>query len=107
MKDRNRVKITVLKKLSADAIYGSIPNDVAPNFNCYCPKFIENQEFIVEEDGTIPKDFCSWAWHDILHFVSVLRLGGRCRWTMGKNKAYACCSDGLRPVFFKIERLEE
>lgn len=107
MKDRYRVKIKVLKKLTAEQIYGSRPDDVAPYFDCYCPKIPEDHEYMVEENGSMPEGFCSQAWHDILHFVSVLRLGGNCRWTVGKNKAYACCSDGLRTVFFKLERIND
>jgi len=63
------------------------------------------EEFIVEEAGAMPSGFCTWAWHDIYPAVTGLRFGGNYPWMKKDGMIYSCCSDGARPVFFKIERL--
>jgi uncharacterized repeat protein (TIGR04076 family) len=54
----------------------------------------------------MPKNWsCSWAWHDIFKEVMHLALGGEFFVEPG-NVIMACCTDGMRPVFYKIEREE-
>ena len=105
MANRYSVKITVLKKLSAKEVYGHSLPDVAETMTPYCDRLEEGQEFVVEESGAIPLGFCTWAWHDIYPAVTGLRFGGNYPWMKKEGSIYSCCSDGARPVFFKIERL--
>jgi uncharacterized repeat protein (TIGR04076 family) len=49
--------------------------------------------------------FCSWAWADIQRDVVHLALGGDFPWIKEKGIGISCCTDGLRPVIFKLERL--
>lgn len=101
-----RVKITVVKKLSTADVYGeNLENDTADDFKTLCPVVDEGQEFIVEEDGKVPAGFCAWAWHDIQREVWTIRNGGGFPWIKKEGMLYACCTDGLRPVFFKLERI--
>jgi uncharacterized repeat protein (TIGR04076 family) len=53
----------------------------------------------------MPAGFCTWAWHDIYPAVTGLRFGGNYPWMKKEGAIYSCCSDGARPVFFKIERV--
>jgi uncharacterized repeat protein (TIGR04076 family) len=96
------VKITVIKKLSTIDLYGnSLDGEELES----CGKFTLGQEFIVGQDGNIPKGFCAWAWHDIQREVWTIRNGGRFPWIKKEGLIYSCCTDGLRPVFFKIEKI--
>ena len=108
MSDRSEVKITVERMLSTFDVFGD--NRDTETINGYvtkCPKFKEGQEFIVEKDLEKPKDFCSWAWNDIHRDVIVLSFGGHFPWIKDSLFAtYSCCTDGLRPVIFRLERIE-
>ncbi len=102
---RHKVKITVLKKLNAQEVYGKPLPDVSPDMAPYCDKLQLGQEFIVEEAGNMPAGFCTWAWHDVYPAVTGLRFGGNFPWITKEGMIYACCSDGARPVFCKMERI--
>ena len=105
MAKRNPLKITVLKKLSAKEVYGKPLPDLAPEMAEYCDRLQAGQEFRVDETGAMPVGFCTWAWHDIYPAVTSLRFGGNFPWMKTEGATYSCCSDGARPVFFKIERI--
>jgi uncharacterized repeat protein (TIGR04076 family) len=104
MAKKHPLKITVLKKLSAKEVYGKPLPDLAETMAPYCDRLEVGQEFTVEESGAMPAGFCTWAWHDIFPAVTGLRFGGNYPWVKKEGLTYACCSDGARPVFFKIER---
>jgi len=55
----------------------------------------------------MPKGFCSWAWADIQRDVTVLALGGDFPWVKEKGVTFSSCTDGFRPVIFKLERMKE
>jgi len=104
-----RVKITVLKTLDPKVMFGDrVPINPRTGKRWeVCSKLREGQEFIVEETGggpQMPSGFCSWAWNDIFKEVVVLKFGGNITW-MDEGKAIACCTDGIRPVSFELERL--
>ena len=99
------LKIMVSKKLSSKEVYGHPLPEVAEDMSPYCDRLEVGQEFIVEESGALPAGFCTWAWHDIYPVVTGLRFGGNYPWIKKEGLIYSCCSDGARPVFFKIERL--
>ena len=88
------VKLTVLKrgfeKAYADAF---LDGKGGP-----CPKFKDGQEFMVPSQWAMPAGMCEWAWGDIRTYIHDVFLGGKT--TVG------CCTDGFRPVFFKIERVD-
>jgi len=53
----------------------------------------------------MPPDFCSWAWADIQRDVAHLALGGDFPWMKQRGTMITCCTDGLRPVVFRLERI--
>ena len=64
------------------------------------------EEYIVEKDREMPEGFCSSAWKSIDNSLSLIQWGGDYYPNLPKGVAITCCSDGIRPVSFKIERLE-
>ena len=103
MGERSNVKITVMKKLGTKELWG----DTAPSSSAedVCPRFHVGDVY-VSERLTMPEGWASsWAWHDIFKEVLQLHLGGDFFVDPG-NVIYSCCTDGMRPVFFKIERDE-
>lgn len=101
-----RCKITVLKKnLDSELAREYCQNEVTA-----CPAFSEEQEFIGGFEK--PEGFCDWAWNDIYRFVAVLLSGGNFSkdifegWMKDDKIMIACCTDAIRPVTFKIERID-
>jgi uncharacterized repeat protein (TIGR04076 family) len=74
-----------------------------------CPFFSEGQEFVVDYLTERPEGFgCDWAWDDIHKILMVLMLRGDFgNWMKDENTFIACCTDGIKPVVFKIERIQE
>ena len=98
-----RIKITVLKKI--------LNEDVAEKYcepgTSICESFEEGQEFLLNEIEC-PEGFCAWAWDDLHKGVVTLYHRGRFDPYMKQdNLLISCCTDGIRPVVFKIERIEE
>ena len=52
--------------------------------------------------------FCSEAWDAIARYIYAGLQGGSIMkgWMKEENTMIACCSDGTRPVVFKIERID-
>lgn len=52
--------------------------------------------------------FCSEAWDAISRYIYAGLQGGSIMkgWMEKENTMIACCSDGTRPVIFKIERID-
>lgn len=103
-----KCKITVLKRM----LNSELASEYAGVEVTECPFFKEGQEFI---GGFFekPQNFCQWAWDDIYKVVCSLSSGGNYNtgifkdWMKRDNNMIVCCSDGLRPVCFKVERIEE
>lgn len=99
-----KIKITVLRKM--------INKDFAEKY-CqenvtYCPVFTEGQKFIYNHtgDGNKPKNFCEHAWNDIYPTVMTLASKGTfIGWMKKEGENIVCCTDGIRPVVFKVERI--
>jgi len=105
MAERSKVKITVLKKFKPSEVFGDkLPADT--NIKDACSVFSPGQEYIIGEDGKVPEGFCVWAWNDLYSALTHLRFGGDFPWMKDKGTIIACCSDGLRPVIFKLERMK-
>ena len=52
---------------------------------------------------------CSEAWDAISRYIYTGLQGGSIMkgWMKKENEMICCCSDGTRPVIFKVERLDE
>ncbi|MBI9050854.1 MAG: TIGR04076 family protein [Anaerolineaceae bacterium] len=100
-----KCKITILRKMyNADYAKAYTQSDAA-----MCNSFEEGQEFIVENMVRPPDDFCAWAWVDIQRSIQTLLRGGNFSdtgWMKKDNELIVCCSDGIRPVVFKLERID-
>jgi uncharacterized repeat protein (TIGR04076 family) len=97
-----KCKITVLKRMINEELADAylINNDLK-----VCDVFSDGQEFITEEPFFIPKGFCHYAWADIRVNILAVATGGSFPWMKQKGVMIACCTDGLRPVVFKVERM--
>ena len=93
-KAKNSCKITVLKKTIHNDLYKQIRGKEGK----LCGVFEEGQEFILTSPYKPPEGFCQWAWADIRQFI----LGA---WFGREDATVACCTDGFRPVIFKVERM--
>ncbi len=111
-----KTKITVVRMLKLDDVareYGQIrPGAESEDFIPDCPFFKEGQEFVVETGGSDdckPAGFCDWAWADI--WKDILMMASKAGVTPDGEKAsldpqFTCCTDGLRPVIFKVQPME-
>lgn len=94
------VKITVLRR----SVNEDFLREYAKSIWEACDMFTDGQEFIC--DGIkIPEGFCGWAWADLHQFVLTLARGGN---FVGVKPGVfiSNCTDGFRPVSFKLERIE-
>jgi len=103
-----RVKITVQKKVDPKVIFGEdVPLQPGKDHPYPICPVDENAEWIVEKDGSMPEGFCSWAWRDLYKDLAVLRQGAFFDGWVKPPYMYTACTDGVRPVSFKLETLYE
>jgi uncharacterized repeat protein (TIGR04076 family) len=102
-----KCKITVIKRDYHQDLAGEYCNSSTK----FCPVFNEGDIFYAKFGQ--PEKFCGWAWNDIYRVVTTLMSGGNYSrgefegWMKRDNEMIACCTDGIRPVTFKIEYIEE
>jgi uncharacterized repeat protein (TIGR04076 family) len=97
-----KVKITILKKLLMEDIVAEYAGEGKIGI---CNKFEEGDTFIT--DGrTVPEGFCTWAWADIFKDIIFVRNNMECIGTIDRKSQIASCTDGFRPVVFRIEPME-
>ena len=102
IKPNAKVKITVLKRL----MHKDILEQYADSIWDQCGVFSVGQEFIADGTNMPEGFFCGWAWSDIEKIVLTLSRGGNFS-GVPKGTFVTCCTDGYRPVIFKVERLED
>jgi uncharacterized repeat protein (TIGR04076 family) len=102
-----KVKVTVVKKNDMrEAFRDKLPAKVNEKMTKpQCDQFEVGQEFLI--GLTCPPNFCSWAYADIQRDIIHILMGGDYPWMDEKGVAISCCTDGLRPVVFKIQRVED
>ena len=100
----DKVKIEVIKKLNNKDMFGDNP---PVNFTGgpECDHFKVGQEFLY--DGNFPTGFCPWAFADIQRDIIHLRFNGDFPHIQEKGVILSSCTDGLRPVIFKLSRIKE
>ncbi len=104
MSSPSKIKIVVLKRFAPSEVFKVNPIiPIAPLEAC--GKYKDGQEFIVAEDGKMPEGFCTSAWNAIFPLIRTLSFGGNPPWYKEKGTAVQCCTDGLRPVVFKLSRI--
>lgn len=98
-----KARITVIKK----AFHKDIVDQYFPQLVeqvSICTVFEEGEAYEVEGPfPSKPEGFCDWAWTDIHKTVALTMMGANP--TPGTE--FSCCSDGLRPVTFRIQRIKE
>ncbi len=92
-------KITVLKRTINQDLY----KEYRGKEGSKCEVFKEGQEFILEYPPfSPPEGFCPWAWADIRTFLHGIYGGIQYG---GSDVFVTCCTDGFRPVLFKLEKI--
>ena len=103
-----RIRITVVKRLNFNEIHADSDVGCTPDMEPICSLFEEGQEFVVGPDlREMPEGFCPGAFVDIFRFISGLRAGANYGWVKEGGRLLTCCTDGFRPVVFRLERMEE
>lgn len=97
------VKITVAALLKPGKIFDELASDTVA---AECERMKVGQVYI-SRHLNMPDGFCGWAWADIQRDVAHLAMDGDFPWIKKKGSMVSCCTDGLRPVVFKLERIEE
>ena len=100
------VRITVVKRLNFDEIHADSDVGCTPNMDPVCPRFEEGQEFMCEP-GKIPEGFCRGAFVDIFRAIAELQHGVNYPWVKEPGQTLVCCTDGFRPVVFRLDRMED
>jgi len=103
MPERNKLRITVLKRLDPKEIFDEYPVAERDWF-VPCEVYEDGQEFLVE-GLQMPEGFCPSAWQTLYPNVRALGFGGNLPYFEEEGVTVSCCSDGMRPVIFKIERI--
>jgi uncharacterized repeat protein (TIGR04076 family) len=100
-------RITVVKKLvNMDLIKELATPSFREKSAEGCDRFEVGEVFDVDWDQ-IPAGFCTWAWADIQRDVASMLMGADAHWVVPKGTIVTCCTDGFRPVVFKVERLSD
>ena len=101
------VRITVIDKIALKNFqkeYGV--KEFKDGDDTTCEKVKVGDVYYVRPGEGVPAGFCPWAWADINRDVEAMKNGANFPWIKPEGTSIACCTDGLRPVFFKIERVE-
>ncbi len=98
--EKYQVRITVIKKIFNEEFI----EDCAahPETWTACTHFEVGDVFVTDmkEPWQMPEGFCGWAWADIQRTVYGMARGGQ-------DIFLTCCTDGYRPVIFKLEKIAE
>ncbi len=97
-----KVRITVLRReLYQDLVdaYGSprMKEHGLPK----CKTYEDGQVFEIEGSLVMPEGFCSWAWADLQRDFAMMLFGPPDDWK--DQPMMLACTDGFRPVVFKVE----
>jgi uncharacterized repeat protein (TIGR04076 family) len=97
-----KLKITVVRAFSPEEVFG---REFRNSFGDVVEKCdLEEGQSWISTNYKIPEGFCNWAWEDMRKDRYLLALGGDIPDT-SDGVVYVPCSDGKRPVVFKLERL--
>jgi len=101
----SKCKITVVKRTIQQDLIDEYLSETRENFGL-CQAYEDGQEFVIESFPLKPEGFCDWAWADIHRDVVAIMFGSIYPWIKQSGTTITCCTDGLRPVIFKVERIE-
>ena len=99
-----KVRITVLRK----QMYEDFAKEFLTDGVQSCDFFDVGARFLYEGGAVMPEGFCPWAWVDVYRSVSALSTGAtHTPWQRRENMNVVCCTDGIRPITFLLEAMEE
>ena len=98
-----KLKITVIKKFSPEDVFGHKMHRHTGEPIPTCSLEV-GSEFIVDNHHKPPEGFCTQAWQDIYNTLMIYYCNGDYQYPE-PGIAYTPCGDGIRPVIFKIEKL--
>ncbi|MDO5540276.1 MAG: TIGR04076 family protein [Eubacteriales bacterium] len=102
-----KCRITVIKKMANVEIQKEYMTNPAPEgTDPTCDAFQVGQVFDYENGGPMPEGFCPWAWGDLNRDIEGICAGANFSWIKDEKIMISCCTDGTRPVIFKIERID-
>jgi len=103
-----QARITILKRtFHRDLVDEYVQDEESRRQFGKCFVFEEGQTFVSEDWPSKPDGFCERAWPDIRHEVAMVMYGASIPWIEEPGYTITCCNDGLRPVIFLIERVED
>jgi uncharacterized repeat protein (TIGR04076 family) len=100
-----KLKIKVLKRLAPEEIFDEMPV-AKKDWMVPCGLYEDGQEYIIDKLA-MPEGFCGSAWQTIYSNLRTLYHGGNYSYFDEKGTTVTCCADGVRPVIFKVERIED
>jgi uncharacterized repeat protein (TIGR04076 family) len=100
----SKCKVTVVKRAYDKELVDNYLSN--PDNFSVCEIVKDNQEFIISSPFEMPENMCAYAWADIRPFILAIASGGTFGFMKDRNSALATCTDPLRPVIFKITRME-
>jgi uncharacterized repeat protein (TIGR04076 family) len=102
-----KIKITVMRALTYEDVFGDdVPEYFPPSIPSPCGKH-ESGEVFITEGTDCPEGLCNWAYSDIQKEIVHIYHGGDNHWMEEPGVGYASCTDGMKPVLFRIERVED
>ena len=84
-----------------DLVKSTLPEEVWEHI-VPCDLFQPGQRFVVDSESALPEGFCPTAWFDLRD-----KLAACLRDEDPLTPLIVCCQDGLRPVTFRIQRMED
>jgi uncharacterized repeat protein (TIGR04076 family) len=96
------VRITVLKRLEFPKLFA----EYAAGSHSVCTMTRDGQQY-VSKGCEKPAGLCSWAWLSMQPKVAALALGSDFPWARLPGTEIFSCSDGLHPVIYKLERIDD
>jgi len=101
-----KVKIKVLQRAAYPELAKQYLADTENFGPCSCLQ--DGQEFVADGFLACPEGLCAEAWQNIwANCLAISRGGTYAPYTKEENLWVCCCTDGLRPVTFLLERGEE
>ena len=102
-----KCRITVLKRTFHQDLVDEYLEDSYQGVGL-CECFQEGEEFVVDP-AVVPEEFlarCAWAWADIRGDLMTVAYGGDMPGMKQCGTLISGCTDWIRPVIFKVERVE-
>ncbi|WP_276882785.1 TIGR04076 family protein [Campylobacter cuniculorum] len=103
-----------MKRIKIEVLKTHFDEELAKEYGCLgpCPAHKVGEVFI-SEGFSKPEGFCDEAWKAIYQYVFALAHMNKDEvfyykdWITKPGVAINSCNDGIRPVIFKITRLED